>query len=541
MAPVRGGEITETGVVGAENTKDIAKGSSNLDVDSGSGSENGEKPVREKLKKTDLEEAEETNDVANGVVSEHAHQGQLKKKRSFENSIDKDEDIETSSPSGPIHTRKRSRDAKAKDNRNRASSVKHSEVVPEDEESGEISGNESDKLVATPQSSGDNSMVDVTDETKPLKKKRSIDDMEDSGDSPREQKIPTTDATRARRSSSEPLSDNAAKIADSPRQEAKRASDKDVDTVMSPEKPTNGNKKRRSEYLGDDENKSHKIPATKESKTRRSTSPPEFPETQDQNTTTDGAKETTSQQPATTSNWTTSSTSATSPFGTLNSSQSPSKKAEDLPQTSAAAFAGSGFAAMTGIASPFGSLASSMTKSPLASPFKEASTRTASTATEAQPQTSSEAFATSGLSSNTGVISPFGIIGKSNGSASPFAASPFASATKSSFGSAFGSGFGGGFGSGSKLSSFAAPVGGAKLTTTTPAKPFGAPETSDEDEGEAESDDEEVKTKAEEAGNSSFGEPQAKPVHDQFKIRKGKPLILIFQLFDTNENRSNNW
>jgi Ran-binding protein 3 len=168
-----------------------------------------------------------------------------------------------------------------------------------------------------------------------------------------------------------------------------------------------------------------------------------------------------------------SNTSAISPFGALAGNKSPLKdpvvftksSSPEPPQTSSEAFQLSGFAALANSPSPFGALGGSNDDATSNPPLKS--------------------FA-----------SPFGKFGPQNGAQAPQTGSAFGKATTSAFGSSssgfgtlggssFGGGFGssGGFGSGTKLTSFAAPIGGKPLGGGK-SKPFGAPQESDEEGSE---------------------------------------------------------
>lgn len=184
-----------------------------------------------------------------------------------------------------------------------------------------------------------------------------------------------------------------------------------------------------------------------------------------------------------------------------------SKPSSNQPQTTASAFASSGFAALAGSsASPFGALG---TSKPAAGPFGALSSAT---------QTQSSAFGTAGQTSSA-PGSAFGAT-LGNGSKSAFASvgsAPLASGT-SGFGSLGGSGgFGSGFGGlpGGGLKSFAGTGGSGEIVglSDKPAKPFGA--AAGEEEEAASEEDEDgngVKSPApEEKKDRRFFEQDGKP------------------------------
>jgi len=147
----------------------------------------------------------------------------------------------------------------------------------------------------------------------------------------------------------------------------------------------------------------------------------------------------------------------------------------DKPQTSASAFATSGFASLASSStSPFGSLGATKP-----SVFGGSA---ASTSTSGFGALASAGSTTS--TTTTPAMSGFGALG-----GKPTTGFGFRSGASSGFaglgsGSAFGSKLGNGFagGAGPKLSSFAAPGKDTVVLGSKPAKAFGAPE-SDEDEG----------------------------------------------------------
>ena len=179
-------------------------------------------------------------------------------------------------------------------------------------------------------------------------------------------------------------------------------------------------------------------------------------------------------------------------------------------QTSASAFASSGFAALSkSTSSPFGAIgatsAAASTPSPFAttSPFSPKKDESdASKKTEPAPNGGFSAFAKSQTSGfGTSEPTPFGTTG--------------AAKTSVFGGSIFGGGFGGTFGGGSKLANFAAPTGDAKLGNGT-IKPIGSPTRDGDDEENSESDAE------------GFGENSRGDVNDEgderFQHQDGKLL-----------------
>lgn len=177
-------------------------------------------------------------------------------------------------------------------------------------------------------------------------------------------------------------------------------------------------------------------------------------------------------------------TSTVAPVGALAGSKSPepstrifgNNTSKDQQQTSASAFASSGFAALSGpTTSPFGTLNPSATTSNISSfgavklsqpPLSGFGGTTAKKAETA----SSGGFG--GITTTT-TTSGFGSIGSSFSGASGFGTIG---------GSSFGGGFGSGFGGGAKLTSFAAPSGDAKLGSDAPVRAFGTREEDEEGE-----------------------------------------------------------
>ena len=512
-------EITRVGVSIETSADDQTKQYHHApETDSGSCSENGEKPVREKLKKTDLEEATHPSTrvevVQEEEVGEQVGHGKLNKKRSFEDLEEKDEAGEPSTPSSGVHARKRSRDARSRHTK-KSSSLKHSDTVPEDEEEDlEHSGDESDKLQDTPQSSGDESMGSANGV---LEEKSSAHKFDVSEPASSRSKLPALDEMDERKSSPDSTErNNQEPLVVGIQTEGQGI--KEVSNSITKEEPK-VTRKRSRELMAEGEDgtdemqDNNKVPATEKTKARRSSSPPNVLEPlTESKTAKDEVKSIKTVDSGGFAN-----NSAVSPFASLSPRKSPSNTTpHDLPQTSASAFAASGFASMSGSTSPFGALGSSSTGSKSPPPSEPT-------------QASSSAFAASGFASMTGNASAFGAIGtKSTGSASPFAAATPQSGFGSFGGKPLGSGLGSGFGGGSKLSSFAAPVGDAKLDKSKEAKPFGAPASdsesdSNEDDSGSDSKATDSKTEDEPVGETKvFGESSTDIAKDRkFKIRNG--------------------
>ena len=598
------------------------------EVDSGSGSENGEKPVREKLKQTELDETgrgvEDSQEVDHSDVRAHGAQVKATRKRSLEG---KDASDEQSTPSG-IHVRKRSRDTRSKESKKRGPTRKPAENIPEHQgEQAEQSENESDKSVhsdgiATPVSS-DEEASQTTGTLRRLEKKRSRDDLDLYGESDRDRKIATTAQSRVRRSSSEGPSDNSdcEYFANELRGQEFEQTKKENGVVSGMEgikHPHSNNKnddlpkpgrKRSRDSLDEEYERDQKKSSSARQSRIKTTSSESLRGTKDGNNA-EGekigasisyqipgedvvAKRAQSQSAleveakifsAEIMSQRTFSDANSDSFGT---SSSPSKSfkplsgglSDDLPQTSASAFAASGFAGMTGATSPFGALGSkaSATQSPFASlnsGLAPVSTTLHSNLSSSpkSSQTAPSAIKSHGFSSimdtqssfeSVGtqpgkVTSPFSSIGK--GPAQPtssFASipatnskqtSPFASgssqpgsSTLGNDGQTFGSGFGSGFGGESKLSSFAAPVGDTNLGASEPAKPFGAPadgkNTGDEESGDDEEDnvadqDDSGENAADDPNGSNYQDNN--PTHgDQsrkYRIKDGMLVLLLIVL-----------
>lgn len=192
----------------------------------------------------------------------------------------------------------------------------------------------------------------------------------------------------------------------------------------------------------------------------------------------------------------------------------------DKPQTSASAFASSGFGALAGSStSPFGTIGESK---PSVFGGSKAPAGTSAFGTMAGTSSTNSPFGT-GIPSESSV---FGANKTAPSSSFGASASSFGglAGQKSVFGSALSNGFGA---SAPKLSSFAAPSKGSVATVAVkPAKAFGAPD-SDEDEssnGEDESDGEGAE---EEEGEKLSAEDKKKfKTKGMFKpmIPEGQPL-----------------
>ena len=460
----------------AENIKESTHTTSaltenNHDVESGSGSENGEKPVREKLKKTDLEEETNGGDQINTESDGTAIGGEtskLKKKRSYEDLMH-EEGSDVDASLDDMHARKKTREALTRETKEPADVIEKPEAAQEDDDDTKHSDIEVDKMLSTPPSSSNEPMEDADDSAK-VRKKRSAEEMADPPRLLRSPKVAATDAERDRRSSSA-LSDAEPKSVDSESQDTGH---------MSPP---------RSVPQDDLDEVKEKVETT--------------------NSTASGF----------------ANTSAISPFASLSSNKTKEPAAETQPQTSASAFAASGFAALASSSSPFGAL-----------------TKEKASATENQPQTSSSTFASSGFAALSGSTSPFGTAAEEPQSANVKAdtSSPLASTTSQTgfvFGAKpFGSSFGSAFGGGQKLSSFAAPVGDTKLGSTSTSKPFGAPEASDDTEDGDASDDE--NEDGDDNASTTFGDPTAQD-SSQFKVQDGK-IALQYYVFVLMFNRPYN-
>ncbi|MCJ1387338.1 hypothetical protein MMC18_000181 [Xylographa bjoerkii] len=465
--------------------------------DSASDGDAGERPIREKLKKTSIasipkygiveananfeepeehpdtimasqEVMEETLSEIQQVDAEVKERGRPHKKRSFDDidAVERSMDSPLGS-SMSTHARKRSRDIRSVERRKSPSRRRSPEVlVQEESEALESQKQDSalrDELEDTtikenvskpPSETADHEMQESVLSPK---KKRSRDQFE--SESHREQKIAATDETRARRRSSE---EDRPETAGSEFVESKivEQSNKNRDVVIPKEPSTEIEVEKPKSTVSIN----HEILL---SCIKMLTLPFQLPPGS-------GFANTSAASPFSTLSGKASVFKAPSSFGTNTSNQQ--------TQTSSA-FASSGFAALASSStSPFSTLGTAATsaKSPLSDSRTTTETRT---------------FGGFGSS----VPGGFGSSGKSS----------FASAGASGFGtlggSTFGSAFGGGFGGGTKLSSFAAPVADTKLGGAKP-KIFGASEDSDEDDSASEGGDDHAGEGAEEteAESSKF-------------------------------------
>ncbi|KAK3398709.1 hypothetical protein B0T20DRAFT_438016 [Sordaria brevicollis] len=212
----------------------------------------------------------------------------------------------------------------------------------------------------------------------------------------------------------------------------------------------------------------------------------------------DGAKETT----ATSAPTETPTTETSKPAEPAAESK---PTTEEKPQTSSSAFAQSGFAKLaSSTTSPFGALGGSgapslfgSTKSGSASPFGTLGAST-TTAAPAAPKLS---------------------FGSSAAAPSPFAGFNSASTGGSVFGGGFSSGFGGSALGGAKLTSFGGKPG-ETLTSSKPAKPFGAPDSdAEESEEEGDNEKEEAGSNEEKEGENDEAKNSAEE-EKKLKLRK---------------------
>lgn len=209
--------------------------------------------------------------------------------------------------------------------------------------------------------------------------------------------------------------------------------------------------------------------------------------------------------------------SAVSPFAALAGSKSPepsthvlgNNTSKDQPQTSANAFASSGFAALSGsTTSPFGTLGHSSTTSNV-SPFGAARpAQVPLSGVGGIPAHKTEPASRGGFggATTTATISGFGSIGASISGSSGFGTLG---------GSTFGGGFGTGFGGGAKLTSFAAPSGDAKLGGSAPLRTFGTrgeDEEDDDNEDNGEDGEDDSKTIAVQETDARFHQQEGKCV-----------------------------
>ena len=191
-------------------------------------------------------------------------------------------------------------------------------------------------------------------------------------------------------------------------------------------------------------------------------------------------------------------------------------------RSSGDAFASSGFAALAGSStSPFGTLGGSSTA---ANTSTFASTRSKSEKTETD---TNEALKTEvAPSSGFGTFVDSSSTGFSSRDQSPFGSS--GSKKTSVFGgSVFGSAFGGPFGGGSRLTSFAAPTGDAKLGVSNGAiKPIGSPKR---DEDEDENSDSEAEGAAESKKDEDIEEPDGRFQHQDGKRHSNMKVVKLIE------------
>lgn len=178
---------------------------------------------------------------------------------------------------------------------------------------------------------------------------------------------------------------------------------------------------------------------------------------------------------------------------------------QEAPQTSASAFAASGFGKLTAGSSPFASLGGAST-SAFTSPSKPSLTSFASPAASSAPQPP--------------IGAPKLTFGIGSGAASPFAG-------LSSGANGFGGGIGGsGFGSAlsgiKPLGSFAAP-GSTTLLTSKPARPFGAPDSDVEEEEEEGDNDGDKESQLDDTERAQSPEKESEEKR-RIKLQKGEPI-----------------
>ena len=189
----------------------------------------------------------------------------------------------------------------------------------------------------------------------------------------------------------------------------------------------------------------------------------------------------------------------------------PAKATDQEPQTSGDAFASSGFAALAGSStSPFGTLGGPSTTAN-ASPFTPIGFNSGKTEIGTHEALKTEAAPSSGFSTFIDNSST----GFSSTDQAPFGSSGLRK-TNVFGGSVFGSAFGGPFGGGSRLTSFAAPTGDAKLGVSNGAvKPIGSPKR---DEDEDENSDSEAEGAAESKKDEDVEEPDGRFQHQDGKL-----------------------
>ena len=451
-------------------------------MDSPSDNDASERPVREKLKKTSIaampkygiiparDDAEgDGDDVMTShnfeegpTLGEEAVQdaqetrGRPSRKRSFEDlKTTESHELENTAEKSSGHIRKRSRDVKVgeprKEGGGRTSSLGASveeqmeekndhEVLSESAEGNAI------EETGTPPSLDEPADHVMRESALSPRKKRSRDRFEEEID--REQKIAATEETRARKRSQEEEREQARPLA--------TTSEETVEVESS-----NGHPVSPKESLGNPEK-------DKENKVNLSQACMRLILILSQMPSASGF----------------ANTSAVSSFSVLAGSKSPepstrifgNNTSKDQPQTSASAFASSGFAALSeSTTSPFGTLNPSSTTSNV-SPFGAARpAQTPLSAFGGTPANKTEATSSGGFggATTTATTSGFGSIGASISGSSGFGTLG---------GSTFGSGFGSGFGGGAKLTSFAAPGGDAKLGGGASVRAFGTRGEDEEDE-----------------------------------------------------------
>ena len=294
-----------------------------------------------------------------------------------------------------------------------------------------------------------------------------------------------------------------------------RSSDQDVvdqemrDSAFSPRK------KRSRDQFDTETHREQKIPATEEAKAHRRSEENERDGTCLQNGNIDhpGAQpvhdlqeKSITEKPTEAKGLSTRNVTDAAPSSSLNATgaaKPPSADQRPLAdgditsqqtQTSTAAFASSGFAALSGSStSPFGTLGAK-TISINASPFASVIASDVQRLGGSEMTSKELKAATNGTfgSAAANTASGFSAIGPPNFSTAG------ATNLRTFGGSTSGSGFGSGFGGAPKLTSFAAPTGDAKWGSDSPeVKRFGAPNQDPEDEESSGCGDEAEETKAE--------------------------------------------
>jgi len=216
-------------------------------------------------------------------------------------------------------------------------------------------------------------------------------------------------------------------------------------------------------------------------------------------------------------------------------------------QTSAAAFATSGFAAhASSTTSPFGTLGAPSISTTAPSPFAPAATFGTKTSGSSEGgETKSTQPAVNG---GFGAFAKASSLGFGANELSPFSTT---GAAKSGVfgGSVFGSGFGGGFSGAGKLTNFAAPTGDAKLGSANgavrPIEPINHAVDEDEDsddEGEGLGEDEqggadEVDARFQHQDGKPFF-PVSDPIAHPLQLKLVKSMKLLFSLRGLVSTRS---